>query len=131
MLSKSSHNSKRSTGTSTCSDSGLTRVQHEHEHNVRQAPRTPTAAFVAPPTQLDTYVLPNVVSIDGSVGVGKSTVLDMILSSEKLPYVLALQWRRPRVPCIVVGGVLSPSFNHLLALLNPQEHARTGDHCDS
>ena len=90
MHSKSSHNNKRSTGTSTCSDSGLTREQHEQEHNVRQASRTPTAAFVGPPTQLETYVLQNVVSIDGSVGVGKSTVLDTILSSEQLPYVLAL-----------------------------------------
>ena len=135
MHSKSSHNNKRSTGTSTCSDSGLTREQHEQERNVRQAsPRTPTAAVVGPPTQLETYVLQNVVSIDGSVGVGKSTVLDTILSSEQLPYVLALCWR-PRVLCSCVCGSVvgcvdlsmsSPSSNHLLALLQPSGACSNG-----
>ena len=73
----------------------------------------PVALLVPPRDVPDVIVLPNVVSVSGTVGVGKTTVLDLLETSDIFSYVA--------VPHLCIGLALvdlpSPSASSLSSLV--------------
>jgi len=74
----------------------------------------PVALLVPPRDVPDVIVLPNVVSVSGTVGVGKTTVLDLLETSDIFSYVA--------VPHLCIGLALvdlpSPSASSLPSQLH-------------